>query len=150
MQIFVDADACPKLIKDIIYRAANRKKIIVTLVANQVLSCPPSPFIKTLRVSPGFDVADNKILEIMQAGDLVITADIPLAHGVVTQGGIALNPRGELYTVQNINERLAIRDLSTSLRDSGVRSGGPARISPKEIQNFANALDKFLATSTPK
>lgn len=144
MQIWVDADACPKVIKDILFRAANRTKTLLILVSNQPLSSPPSPFIKKIQVTAGFDVADNEIIQKMQLGDLVITADIPLANAVVDKGGIALNPRGELYTHSNIKQRLSIRNFSEGLRSSGVITGGPDKISKKEIQNFANRLDQFL------
>ena len=145
MQIWVDADACPKLIKDILFRAAIRTKILTTLVANQPLQSPPSPFIKKMQVLGGFDVADNYIVQQLQAGDLVITADIPLADAVIDKGGIALNPRGELYSKENIKQRLSIRNLNAELRDSGMFSGGPAKLSQKEIQTFANLLDKLLS-----
>ena len=144
MQIWVDADACPGVIKDILFRAANRTKTFITLVSNKPLASPPSLFIKKLVVPGGFDVADDKIVELMQPGDLVITADIPLANSVVEKGGAALNPRGELYSESNIKERLSMRDFSTGLRSSGVITGGPAKISKREIQLFANALDRFL------
>lgn len=145
MQIWVDADACPKIIKEILYRAANRTQIKTLFVANQPLSVPGSAFIKTIQVSGGFDVADNYIVTNMQKGDLVITADIPLADAVIDHEGTAINPRGELYSKDNIKHRLAIRNLSESLRSSGVRTGGPAMLSKKEIQAFANSLDRFLA-----
>jgi len=147
MQIWVDADACPNAIKDILFRAANRTKTVMILVANQPMHSPPSSFIKKVQVSAGFDVADNHIVQQMQPGDLVITADIPLADAVVEKGGKALNPRGELYTPSNIKQRLAIRNLSDSLRSSGKITGGPAQLSKKEIQAFANALDRILAQS---
>src|SRR6185312_53637 len=145
MQIWVDADACPRIIKEILFRAVNRTHVLLILVANQALSIPPSPFIKIVKVSSGFDVADNYIVEHMQPGDLVITADIPLADAVITKEGIALNPRGNLYSKNNIKESLAMRNLSDSLRSSGVRTGGPSEISKKEIQHFANALDHLLS-----
>lgn len=144
MQIWVDADACPKIIKDILFRAAIRTQTALILVSNHALSTPPSPFITKMQVLAGFDVADNKIIDNIQAGDLVVTGDIPLAAAVVDKGAIALNPRGELYAPANIKERLAIRNLSTDLRGSGVRTGGPPTISKREIQNFANELDKML------
>ncbi len=144
MQIWVDADACPKIIKEILFRAANRTQIRVTLVANQLLHIPPSSFIKIIKVSAGFDVADNYIIQSMEKGDLVITADIPLADAVITKEGIALNPRGHLYTKNNIKESLAFRNLNDSLRSSGVLIRGPSEISKKDIQLFANALDQFL------
>lgn len=144
MRIWVDADACPKIIKDILFRAANRTKTQLILVANQFLSTPPSVFIKKIQVASGFDSADKKIIESMESGDLVITADIPLANAVVEKGGTALNPRGELYTSNNIKQHLSMRDFSTELRSSGVITGGPDKISQKEIQTFANHLDRFL------
>ena len=144
MQIWVDADACPKIIKEILYRAAIRTQTLLTLVANSALTAPPSPFIAKLQVGSGFDVADSRIVELMQAGDLVITADIPLADAVVAKGGMALNPRGELYSEANIKERLALRNVSTELRSSGVRSGGPAALGKKQVQAFASQLDKVL------
>jgi uncharacterized protein YaiI (UPF0178 family) len=145
MQIYVDADACPKIIKEILYRAANRTQIKTILVANQPLSVPGSLYIKTMQVSCGFDVADQYIVDEMQKGDLVITADIPLANAVIEKGGTAINPRGELYSVDNIKHRLAMRNLSESLRSSGVRTKGPEKLSQKEVQAFANSLDRFLA-----
>lgn len=145
MRIWVDADACPKVIKDILFRAANRTQVPVTLVANQPLFTPPSPYITKIVVLGGFDVADNKIVEELTPGDIVITADIPLADAVITKGGIAINPRGELYTLQNIKARLSIRNFSEGLRSSGVMTGGPDKISKKEIQAFSNNLDRLLA-----
>jgi len=144
MQIWVDADACPNVIKEILYRAAERKRIKLILVANQALSTPPSRYIKTIRVSAGFDVADNHIVQQIQAGDLVITADIPLAAAVVEKAGYALNPRGEFYTDENIRQRLAMRNLMEELRSSGEQIGGPARLSKSDRQAFANELDGFL------
>lgn len=143
--IWVDADACPNVIKEILFRAANRTKTVITFVANQSVRIPPSPFIKKKQVSSGFDVADNYIVQQMQSGDLVITADIPLANAVIEKNGIALNPRGELYTPSNIKNRLAIRNLNETLRDSGILSGGLGQLSKKEIQAFSNALDRILA-----
>lgn len=147
MRIWVDADACPKVIKEILFRAAIRTKTALILVSNHPVPSPASPFISKIQVTAGFDIADNKIVENTEPGDLVITADIPLADGVVDKGGIALNPRGEIYSNVNIKERLAIRNLSTDLRSSGVRTGGPAALGKKEIQNFANALDGVLMRS---
>ena len=148
MQIWVDADACPAVIKEILFRAAIRAQIQVTLVANQPLRTPPSPFIKSLRVAAGFDVADNRIVELAQAGDLVITADIPLAAAVIDKGGTALNPRGTLYTVENIRETLSLRNFMADLRGSGVETGGPATFSLSDRQAFANQLDRLLAKRT--
>lgn len=146
MQIWVDADACPKAIKEILFRAAERTKIMVTLVANQYLMIPPSPYITLVQVGSGFDVADQKIVELCAPGDLVITADIPLAAKVVEKGGFALNPRGELYTADNIGPVLKMRDLMDSLR-SGLTElrGGPPVFNQKDREIFANRLDKFLA-----
>jgi uncharacterized protein len=147
MKIWVDADACPKVIKEILFRAAKRMQVMVVLVSNHPLPAPPSPFITKLQVTSGFDVADNKIVQSIEAGDLVITADIPLADAVVSKGGMALNPRGELYSEANIKQRLSIRNFSEGLRSSGVATGGPAKISKKEIQDFANALDRVIRLS---
>lgn len=144
MKIWMDADACPNVIKDILFRASKRTQTELIMVANQAIASPPSPFIKKIIVPGGFDVADNKIVESISAGDLVITADIPLADAAISKGGFALNPRGEMYTVQNIKQRLSIRNFSEGLRSSGVRTGGPKPFSKKEIQDFANALDQFL------
>jgi uncharacterized protein YaiI (UPF0178 family) len=144
MQIWVDADACPNVIKEILFRAAIRTKTCTTFVANQLIRTPPSPFIKNMVVSFGFDVADNQIVNVMTAGDLVITADIPLADAVIDKDGIALNPRGELYSKDNIKQRLSIRNFNELVRNSGVRVGGPAVIHKRDLQTFANALDKLL------
>ncbi len=146
-KIWVDADACPNVIKEILFRAANRTKVLTTFVANQLIRVPPSLFIKKVLVSSGFDVADNYIVQHMQIGDLIITADIPLADAVIEKDGMALNPRGEFYSQSNIKHKLAIRNLNESLRSSGILTGGPMQISKKEIQIFSNALDRFLATS---
>ena len=145
MKIWVDADACPKVIKDILFRAAERTQVELILVANQALPTPPSKFIKSLRVMSGFDVADNEIVKKLEAGDLVITADIPLAAGVIERGGHALNPRGELYTTDNIKARLSMRDFMDTLRASGINTGGPSALSHSDRLAFANSLDKFLA-----
>lgn len=144
MKIWVDADACPLVIKEILFRAATRAQITTTLVANQFLRTPPSAFIKTMQVASGFDVADNRIVVEMEAGDLVITADIPLAAQVVEKGGIALNPRGELYTIANIKERLAMRNLMEELRSNGVDISGPNALNQGDRQAFAAALDKLI------
>ncbi len=145
MQIWVDADACPKVIKEILFRAADRRKIRLTLVANQMLYCPPSQYIRVMQVPAGFDVADNRIVELVEVGDLVITADIPLAADVIARGGHVLNPRGELYTVDTIQERLTMRNFMDGLRGSGVDTGGPPALSQGDRREFANQLDKFLA-----
>lgn len=145
MQIWVDADACPAVIKDILFRAADRARISTTLVANQLLRTPPSPYIKALQVPGGFDVADDKIVELVQTGDLVVTADIPLAAFVIEKGGHALNPRGEFYTPDTIRERLGMRNFMDELRGSGVDTGGPSSFGQRDRQAFANQLDRFLA-----
>ena len=145
LHIWVDADACPKVIKEILFRAAQRLKIPLTLVANHALHTPPMPFIKAIQVAGGFDVADNYIAAQINEGDLVITADIPLAAEVIDKGGHALNPRGELYTRDTIRQRLTMRDLMDELRGSGVNTGGPPAIGPRDRQAFANELDRFLA-----
>lgn len=145
MKIWVDADACPVAIKEILFRAAQRARLELTLVANQPVRAPRSPFIKCLQVASGFDVADNEIVKRIGAGDLVITADIPLAAEVIEKGGYALSPRGELYSSDNINERLNMRDFMDTLRATGVDTGGPAALSQKDRQAFANELDKLLA-----
>lgn len=146
MQILVDADACPKTIKEILYRAAKRLSILTTLFANSTLSIPPSPFIKFVQVGKGFDVVDKVIVERTMPGDLIITADIPLAAAAIEKGAFALNPRGEFYTRETIAQALAVRNLMTSLRDSGqLQGGGPAPLNQKDNQEFANALDRFLA-----
>lgn len=149
MEIWVDADAAPNLIKDVIFRAAERLKIPTTLVANQYIRTPPSKVIKAIQVPQGFDVADNVIVEKLSPGDLVITADIPLADEVITKGGTALNPRGELYTKENIKDRLSRRDMMEELRSAGPLmdgvSGGPRPLDKRDVQTFANALDRFLA-----
>ncbi|AXO17347.1 TPA: YaiI/YqxD family protein [Providencia stuartii] len=144
MFIWVDADACPKVIKEVLYRAADREKFQITFVANQRLTVPPSAFLRTLQVPAGFDVADNEIVRRAQLGDLVITADIPLAAEVMEKGAIALNPRGERYSEATIRERLTIRDFMDTMRASGVQTGGPASLSQRDRQQFANELDKWL------
>lgn len=145
MKIWVDADACPKVIKDIIFNAAIRTATNVVLVSNHIITTPPSPFITKLQVMSGFDVADDKIIQRIEAGDLVITGDIPLAAAVIDKSAMALNPRGMLYTASNIKERLAIRNFNTQLRDSGVKTGGPAQITTREKAKFANELDRILS-----
>ncbi|GKW16280.1 DUF188 domain-containing protein [Pectobacterium actinidiae] len=144
MQIWVDADACPNVIKEVLFRAADRTQTQVTLVANQTIKVPPSRFIRTLRVSAGFDVADNEIVHRVEAGDLVITADIPLASEVIEKGGVALNPRGERYTPDTIRERLNMRDFMDTMRASGIQTGGPSALNQRDRQQFANELDKWL------
>ena len=150
MHLWVDADACPNGVKDILYRAAERLQLPLTLVANQFLRTPPSRFIRAIQVPAGFDVADNRIAAEVQPGDLVITADIPLAAQVIEKGGHALNPRGEFYTPDNIRERLTMRHFMDELRSSGIDTGGPAPLSARDQKNFANQLDRFLATRTPR
>ena len=144
MKIWVDADACPVVIKDILFKAADRVGILVTLVANKSMQIPSSPNIKFVLVSSGFDVADNEIVKRLDAGDLVITADIPLAAEAIEKGGLALNPRGELYTADNIKARLSMRDFMDTLRSSGVQTGGPPALNKNDRQTFANNLDKLL------
>ena len=144
MKIWVDADACPVVIKDIVFRAADRTGVQVTLVANRPVRIPPSPCITFVQVASGFDVADNEIVKRMTPDDLVITSDIPLAAEVIDKGGYALNPRGELYSVDNIRDRLSMRDFMDSLRDSGVDTGGPPPLSKSDRNSFANQLDTFL------
>ncbi len=146
MQIWIDADACPKVIKEILFRAAERVKVPLILVANKPLPTPASRYVRSMIVAAGFDVADATIVELLQPGDLVITADIPLAALVVDKGGHALNPRGELYDADNIRERLAMRDLMDELRGSGIDTGGPAPFRQQDRTAFANQLDRFLAT----
>jgi uncharacterized protein YaiI (UPF0178 family) len=145
MKIWVDADACPGVIKDILYRAADRAQVRLTLIANQMLRTPPSPWIRALQVPAGFDVADQRIAQEAEAGDLVITADIPLAAQVVAKGAHVLDPRGELLDANNIQERLTMRNFMDSLRSSGVDTGGPAAFSTADRQAFANRLDGLLA-----
>lgn len=145
MKIWVDADACPKVIKEILFRAAERRQIPLTLVANKLLYCPPSRVIRALQVPQGFDVADNKIAQMVEPGDLVVTADIPLAAQVIERGGHALNPRGEFYSKDNIQERLTMRNFMEGLRGSGVETGGPPSFSQGDRKAFANQLDRFLA-----
>lgn len=144
MKIWVDADACPVVIKDILYRAANRTKTDVVLVANQYLSTPASKFISSIQVSQGFDVADNEIVRLSEKGDLVITSDIPLADEVISKGCVALSPRGELLTKNNIKSRLNMRDFLDTLRGSGIQTGGPSALGSGEKQAFGNQLDKWL------
>ena len=145
MQIWVDADACPNVIKEILFRAAERLQIPLILVANKLLRIPPSHYVSSIRVVAGLDVADNEIVRKMESGDLVITADIPLASEVIGKGGHALNPRGEFYSRENIEERLTMRNFMDELRDAGVNTGGPATLNQKDRQAFANQLDRFLA-----
>ncbi|MDD5297509.1 MAG: YaiI/YqxD family protein [Rhodocyclaceae bacterium] len=150
MKIWVDADACPAVIKDILYRAANRAQVPLTLVANKMLRVPPSPWIRALQVPAGFDVADRRIAQEAEAGDLVITADIPLAAQVVAAGALVLDPRGELLDADNIQERLTLRNFMEGLRSSGVETGGPAAFSAADRKAFANRLDGLLARLVPR
>jgi len=145
MHIWVDADACPGVVKDILYRAAERSRIALTLVANKPLNAPRSAYIRALQVARGFDVADNEIARRLAPGDLVITADVPLAADVIARGGHAINPRGELYSTENIRERLATRDFMEKLRETGVQTGGPAALDQADRKRFADQLDRFLA-----
>ncbi len=144
MNIWVDADACPIVIRDILFRAAERTRIALTLVANQPIQTPRSRYIRSVRVSAGFDMADHEILRRTSAGDLVITGDIPLAAAVIEKGGHALSPRGELFTAENIRARLNMRDFMETLRSSGIHTGGPASLSQSDRQRFANHLDRLL------
>jgi len=144
MKIWVDADACPVVIKEILFKAAVRTKVEVTLVANQTINVPSSPYIKSHRVASGFDVADNEIVKRCDVGDLVITADIPLAAEIIEKGGHALNPRGEMYSANNIKARLTMRDFMDTMRSSGIHTGGPPVLNKTDRQVFANQLDTFL------
>jgi uncharacterized protein YaiI (UPF0178 family) len=141
----VDADACPVVVRDILFKAAERTKVTLTLIANQMVRVPPSRYISAVQVSSGFDVADNEIVRRANAGDLVITSDIPLAAEVIEKGALALSPRGELFTADNIRGRLMMRDFMDTMRSSGVHSGGAAAYSSADKQLFANQLDRYLA-----
>lgn len=144
-RIWVDADACPAPIKEILFRAAERARIPLALVANQLLRCPRSPYLQALQVAGGPDAADDAIVERMRAGDLVVTQDIPLAARVIEKGGVALGPRGELHTPGNIAERLSIRNFMEELRGAGVQTGGPAALGSRDRQAFANQVDRWLS-----
>ncbi len=144
MKIWVDADACPVVIKDILFKAAKRTEVETTLVANQTINIPSSRYINFLLVPSGFDVADNEIVKQCAIGDLVITADIPLAAEIIEKGGHALNPRGEMYSANNIKARLTMRDFMDTMRSSGIHTGGPPTLNKSDRQAFANQLDKFL------
>ncbi len=150
MKIWVDADACPVVIKEILFKAAERTSTQLTLVANQAVRVPPSRFISAIQVGSGFDVADNEIVERLEAGDLVITGDIPLAADVIEKGGHALNPRGERYTADNIKARLNIRDFMDTLRGSGIDTGGPPALNQGDRKSFADHLDRLLAQNAEK
>ncbi|KPK55906.1 MAG: hypothetical protein AMS22_02950 [Thiotrichales bacterium SG8_50] len=144
MKIWVDADACPAVIKEILFKAAERTRVPLTLIANQHVRVPPSRYIKSVRVESGFDVADNEIVKRISAGDLVITGDIPLAAEVIDKGGHALNPRGELYSADSIRSLLNMRDFMDTLRASGIHTGGPSALSQSDRKNFADNLDRLL------
>ncbi len=148
MHIWIDADACPGVVKEILFRAAERLQINTVLVANRLLRTPPSRFIRAIQVPAGFDVADAHIVEQVASGDLVVTADIPLAAAVLERGAHALNPRGEMYTAANIAERLSMRNFLEELRSSGVQTGGPAAFIHADRQAFGATLDRFLARHT--
>ena len=145
MRIWVDADACPNVIKDILFRAADREQVEVTLVANQWIRTPASRFVKAIQVPGGFDVADDEIVRRVEAGDLVVTQDIPLAAFAIEKGALALQPRGEMFTKDTIAARLSMRNFMEELRGAGVDTGGPAAMHPRDRQAFANELDKWLA-----
>jgi len=145
MKIWIDADACPGVIKEILFRAAERTKRHLILIANHPLYVPPSPFIRMQQVESGFDVADNEIVKRLESGDLVITSDIPLAAQVIKKEGLVLSPRGELYTRENIGARLSMRDFMEGLRNSGVDTGGQSALSQNDRKMFANQLDKLLS-----
>ena len=144
MRIWVDADACPNAIKEILFRAAERVCVELTLVANHPLRTPPTTWVRAVQVPQGFDVADDRILGWVESGDLVVTSDIPLAAAVVDKGAVALDPRGEIYTTENVRERLSMRNLMDQLRGEGVLTGGPAAPGKAERQAFANQLDRLL------
>jgi len=148
LKIWVDADACPVVIKEILFRAAKRTRTETTLVANQYIRVPSSPYLNSIQVASGFDVADDEIVARLSAGDLVITADIPLAAEAIEKGAHALNPRGELYTTENIKARLNMRDFMDTMRGSGIQTGGPKELGQGDRQAFANALDRLLARNT--
>lgn len=147
MHIWVDGDACPAVVKDILFRAAERTQTPLTLVANKLLRVPPSQYVRALQVAHGFDVADNHIVEQIQPGDLVVSADIPLVSQVIDKGGVALNPRGTFYTTANVKEHLAMRNFMEEMRSSGMEGGGPPPFSQADRQAFANQLDRFLASA---
>ncbi|GAB3104433.1 YaiI/YqxD family protein [Lysobacter terrae] len=144
-QIWVDGDACPGAVKEILFRAAERAQVHVTFVANQWVRCPPSRYVRALQVQGGFDEADNEIVERMRPGDLVVTQDIPLAARVIAKGGAAVSPRGERHTTDNMAERLSMRNFMEELRGAGVQTGGPSAFHARDRQSFANELDRWLA-----
>lgn len=145
MKIWVDADACPAVIKEILYRVANRAQLPLILIANQMLRVPPSPWIQALQVPSGFDVADRRIVQESEAGDIVVTADVPLAALVIAKGAVVIDPRGELLDAGNIQERLTMRNFMEELRSSGIETGGPPAFSSADRQAFANRIDRLLA-----
>ena len=145
LTIWVDADACPNLIKTVLFRAAQKRQLSLLLVANQSIATPPSKYIRAIRVGGGFDVADDYIVQHMRGGDLVISGDIPLAAKVIENQGFVINPRCEVYSKDNIGEKLAMRNFMEDMRNNGLVSGGAAAMAAKDVQNFANALDRFLA-----
>lgn len=145
MHIWVDADACPAVVKDILFRAARRTEVPVTLIANQMMRVPPSPYIRSLQVPAGFDQADRRIAESVQAGDLVVTADVPLAAQVIARGARVIDPRGDLLDAGNIDDRLALRNFMDEMRTQGAVSGGPSAYGTADRQAFANQLDRLLA-----
>jgi uncharacterized protein YaiI (UPF0178 family) len=149
MRIWVDADACPRAVKDLLFRAAERVEVHLTLVANQRMRTPPSPYLHSMVVDDGFDAADRRIVELAGAGDLVVTADVPLAAEAIKKGARALNPRGEVYTEDNIGDHLATRNLLNELRSGGMETGGPPTFTKRDRQAFANALDRLLARRPP-
>ena len=149
MHIWVDADACPVAVKEILYRAAERAQVQMTLVANRPLATPRSTWIRAVQVEPGFDVADREIGRRMATGDLVITGDVPLAAEVIGRGGHAINPRGERYTAENVRQHLETRDFMEKLRETGIQTGGPAPMDNTDRKRFADQLDRFLAAVRP-
>ena len=143
-KIWVDADACPNLIKNVIFRLADNRQVDVVLVSNHYVKTPNSPFVRAKQVGKGFDEADNEIIALMSGGDLVVTGDLPLANDVIQKRGFAINPRGTVYDEENIKSHLSRRDLMEDLRDSGVVSGGPSALNKKNVQEFANAIDRLV------
>lgn len=143
-KIWIDADACPVAIKEILFKAADREKITTTLIANHAMRLPPSQYLNFIQVVPGFDVADNEIIKRMNTNDLIITSDIPLADAVITKGGLALSPRGEVFNTNNIKSKLSMRDFMETIRSSGVQTGGPSALNQADKKTFANRLDQWL------
>jgi len=146
-KLWIDGDACPVVIKEILFRAADKREVETILVANQYVRTPPSKYIRSMQVATGFDAADDEIVELLEAGDLVITSDIPLAADVLAKGGHALSPRGSMHTKENIKQRLNMRDFNESLRASGINSRGPEAMTQSDRQQFANQLDRFITKS---